>query len=144
MTWDIPAMVQSITGLVNKFVPDRDAQIKIQHEVQTKLLDMQSQQLAAQSDVNKIEAAHKSVFVAGWRPFVGWVCGAGLAWEFVLAPIVAWTAALCGYTGTLPEIASEHLFELVLAMLGMAGWRTLDKIKHVDTKLVEVRKATKA
>jgi hypothetical protein len=144
MTWDIPAMVQSITGLVNKFVPDRDAQIKIQHEVQTKLLDMQSQQLAAQSDTNKIEAQHQSVFVAGWRPFVGWVCGAGLAWEFVLAPVVAWAAALAGYTGTLPTIASEHLFELVLAMLGMAGWRTLDKIRGVDTKQVEVRTATKA
>ena len=144
MTWDFPAMVQSVTGIVNKLIPDRDLQIKIQHEVQNKLLDMQSMQLAAQSETNKIEAQHSSVFVAGWRPFIGWICGAGLAWQFVLAPITAWAAALSGYAGALPDIAGEHLFELVLAMLGMAGWRTLDKIKGVSTKAIEVRKATRA
>jgi hypothetical protein len=144
MTWDIPAMVQSVTGIVSKLVPDRDLQIKIQHEVQTKLLEMQANQLAAQTDINKVEAQHSSVFVAGARPFIMWVCGFGLAWEFVLAPIVSWTAALSGYAGSLPEIAGDRLFELVLAMLGMAGWRTFDKIKGVDTKRIEVRKATRA
>lgn len=141
MTWDIPAMIQTVAGVVNKFVPDRDAQIKMQAELQNRMLEMQSEQLRNQAEVNKIEASHPSVFVAGWRPFIGWVCGAALAWQFIVSPIADWIAVVSGYSGELPRISGDNLFELVLAMLGMAGWRTLDKIKGADTN--EVRRATK-
>ena len=150
MTWDIPALAKSVVDGVIKLIPDRDMQLKMegqrtqmQHDMELRLLDAQNQQLNNQAEINKIEAASPSVFVGGWRPFIGWICGAGLAWEFVLAQVVKWSAALFGSDVVLPDIASDHLFELVLAMLGLAGWRTLDKIKHVDTTQVQVRKATR-
>ncbi len=135
--FNIPAAVTAITALVNKFVPDRDAQIKLQAEIETKLIEYQHQQLNNQAEINKVEAASPSFFVAGWRPACGW-CGAlGLLWQFFLAPIITWAATLSGSKVTLPVIPSEELFQLVLALLGLAGWRTLDKIKNVATTAVK-------
>jgi hypothetical protein len=82
-----------------------------------------------QAAINKIEAQHRSVFVAGWRPFIGWVCGAGIAWAFIGHPIFEWvvTVFMPARGIVAPVIVTDHLFELVLAMLGMGGLRTLEK-----------------
>lgn len=140
MTWDIPAMVESVATIINKVVPDADAGRKAAHEIVIEQLRQVDSQLSAQAEINKIEAASASVFVAGWRPFIGWVCGIALAWAFIISPTVQWAAALAGHVTPLPELDTATIFQLVLAMLGLSGWRSLDKIKGVDTK--EVRKAT--
>ena len=140
MTWDIPAMVTAATGILDKIIPDRDARERAAHELVMQQLAAQGQQLQQQADINKIEAASPSVFVAGWRPFIGWVCGIALSWAFIIAPTVQWAAALAGRETPLPELDTATIFQLVLAMLGLSGWRSLDKIKGVGTK--EVRKAT--
>ena len=88
-----------------------------------------NQAAMAQVEVNKIEAAHSSVFVAGWRPSIGWVCAAGLAWAFVLAPIASWALVVMGIKGELPAIQTNYLMELVLAMLGIGGLRTFEKLQ---------------
>ena len=75
-----------------------------------------------QIELNKIEAAHKSVFVAGWRPFIGWVCGAGLAFTFILNPIIQWKTGSPG-----PELPVDIMTELVLALLGLGALRTAEK-----------------
>ena len=137
MMWDIPATITAVTQLVNKFVPDRDAQIKLQAELQLKFAEIEAQQLQAQSDTNKVEAASSSVFVAGWRPFIGWVCGSALAWSYIFQPIAQWGLLVTHIDTKLPEIPSGDLFNLTLAMLGMAGWRTLDKIKEVATTRIK-------
>jgi hypothetical protein len=137
MMWDIPATITAVTQLVNKFVPDRDAQIKLQAELQLKFAEIEAQQLQAQSDTNKVEAASSSVFVAGWRPFIGWVCGSALAWSYILQPVAQWALLVTHVDTKLPEIPSGDLFNLTLAMLGMAGWRTLDKIKDVATTRIK-------
>jgi len=80
-----------------------------------------------QVELNKIEAAHRSIFVAGWRPAVGWVCAAGVAWAYIGHPVFAWAAALWSPGLQPPGIITDNLIELVLAMLGMAGLRTLEK-----------------
>ncbi|WP_430396943.1 3TM-type holin [Ferrovibrio sp.] len=80
-----------------------------------------------QVELNKIEAAHRSVFVAGWRPAVGWVCAAGVAWAYIGHPVFTWAAALWSPGIQAPGIITDNLIELVLAMLGMAGLRTLEK-----------------
>jgi hypothetical protein len=85
----------------------------------------------AQVEVNKVEAGHSSVFVAGWRPSIGWVCAAGLAWAFVVAPIASWSLMVLGIKAELPAIQFDHLFELVLAMLGIGGLRTFEKLRGV-------------
>jgi len=138
--WDIPAMVTAATGILDKVIPDADAGRKAAHEIVMEQLRQVDGQLNAQAEINKIEAAHPSIFVAGARPFILWVCGASLAWQYLLAPIVTWIAMVAGYTGTFPVIPYEAMFNLTLGMLGMAGWRTLDKIKGVET--TEVRRAT--
>ena len=137
MTWDIPATISAVTNLVNKFVPDRDAQIKLQAELQAKFVEIEAQQLQAQSDTNKVEAASSSVFVAGWRPSIGWVCSGALAWSYIVQPVAQWSLLMAKVDTKLPEIPSGDLFNLTLAMLGMAGWRTMEKIKDVATTRIK-------
>lgn len=80
-----------------------------------------------QVELNRIEAAHRSVFVAGWRPAVGWLCAIGVGWSYLGHPLFLWAAALWWPDLQPPAIQTDSLFELVLAMLGMAGLRSLDK-----------------
>ena len=77
---------------------------------------------ALQVELNKIEAQHRSVFVAGWRPYIGWVCGTGLAFTFLVNPVIQW------YTGKPgPVLPSEIMTELVIALLGLGALRTAEK-----------------
>lgn len=80
-----------------------------------------------QVELNKIEAAHRSIFVAGWRPAVGWICAAGVGWAYLGHPLFLWAAALWSPGLQPPAIQTDSLFELVLAMLGMAGLRSFEK-----------------
>lgn len=118
-------------------------------KIDLQLAQLQSAVNTGQIEINKIEAAHKSLFVAGWRPFIGWVCGVSIAYAFVGQPILEWFVAVADiqhtYTvvaadGTTSEITrlietpvidSDTLYQLVLAMLGMAGLRTYEKGKAV-------------
>lgn len=82
-----------------------------------------------QAEINKVEAQHRSVFVAGWRPFIGWVCGAALAYSFILRDLVAWTIAAGGHAvAPPPELAMEHLITILMALLGLGGYRTFEKL----------------
>ena len=82
----------------------------------------------AQSEINKVQAGHRSTFVAGARPFLMWVCGAGLLFAFVLNPIIEWIAPERGS----PDLPLEAMMELTIAMLGLAGLRTVEKLKGVS------------
>ena len=76
-----------------------------------------------QAEINKIEAAHRSMFVAGWRPMIGWVCSIGLAFVFLFNPIMQW------YTGKPgPEMPLEAMTTLVVSLLGLGGLRTFEKV----------------
>lgn len=82
--------------------------------------------------LNRAEAGHRTVFVAGWRPFIGWIAGAGLAWSFLGHPLFEWAAALWFPGVEAPAVASDQLFELVVAMLGLSGLRTFEKATGVS------------
>ncbi|MGX1930198.1 3TM-type holin [Flagellimonas sp. 2504JD4-2] len=85
-----------------------------------------------QIELNKIEAKHKSLFVSGWRPFIGWVCGSALAYHFILRDLVYWFLDAVGVNvSPLPTIELGQLISILLAMLGMSGYRTYEKIKKV-------------
>jgi len=90
--------------------------------------------MAGQLEINKIEAGSSSVFVAGWRPFAGWVCGIGLAYVSIIEPVARLVATIVGYTGDFPAIDTTLTMQVLLGMLGMGGLRTLDKIKGVAAK----------
>ena len=81
-----------------------------------------------QAEINRVEAAHRSVFVAGWRPFIGWVCGLGFLWAFLLHPLVEWLVAVQELDIVPPEIRTDHMMELVLALLGLGALRSAEKM----------------
>lgn len=96
---------------------------------QALLARIAQQPALAQAEINKIEAAHRSLFVAGWRPFIGWVCGLGFLWAFIGHPLFEWAAALSGRAITAPHIVTDNMLELVLALLGLGALRTVEKLQ---------------
>lgn len=103
--------------------------------------DQEKQQLAAalalvqgQMDVNKAEASNASVFVSGWRPFIGWVCGAGCAWNWLGLPIAKLALTACGHPIAISPADLSEMMPLLLGMLGLGGLRTVEKINGVAAK----------
>ena len=96
-----------------------------------KILMQRIQQKLAekQLDVNVKEAGHRSIFVSGWRPFIGWCGGFALAFEFILSPAVEWYSKFAGLNLTAPEIQTGPLLAIVTSMLGVAGLRSFEKSK---------------
>lgn len=83
-----------------------------------------------QAEINKVEAAHRSIFVAGWRPFIGWVCGFALLYGFILRDMLAWIFVSFDIQAKMPpELAMEHLIAVLMGMLGLGGLRTVEKLK---------------
>ena len=131
-----------IIGIVNKLIPDKAAAAaataKLQELAAQGALTEELTQLTAittaQSDVDKVEAASSSVFIAGWRPFIGWTCGAALVLDFVAGPLATWFAALAGHSIAFPQLDMDTLMPLLTGMLGMGTLRTVEKIKGVQHK----------
>ena len=103
--------------------------------------EAEKQQLAAavmvvqgQIDINKTEAANPSVFVSGWRPAIGWICGAACAWNWVGLPIAKMTLDLLGHHVSLSPADISEMMPILLGMLGLGGLRTLEKINGVAAK----------
>jgi len=127
----VPALLPALGTLIDRLIPDKAEAEKARNQLEAQLVTAANQAALAQVEVNKIEAGHSSVFVAGWRPSIGWVCAAGLAWAFVVAPVASWALMVLGIKAELPAIQFDHLFELVLAMLGIGGLRTFEKLRGV-------------
>lgn len=99
-----------------------------------KLIDAELQMAQMQADINKEEAKHASVFVAGWRPFVGWVCGGAMAYTFAIQPFLTFVLIASGAAfdpAKLPELDGASLATILMGMLGMGGLRTYEKVKGV-------------
>lgn len=112
--------ITSISAILDKiFSSDR---VKLEAEA---VLEKTKQHPAAlQVSLNKRESQHRSLLVAGWRPFIGWVCGVGLANTFIINPWLQW---LYGIEG--PQLPLDVMIDLVIAMLGLGTLRTLEKVK---------------
>jgi len=90
--------------------------------------------MAGQLDINKAEAANPSVFVSGWRPFIGWVCGSGFAIQFVIGPMAEWGSAVYGHPVKFPQMDMSTMMPLLLGMLGLGAMRTAEKMQGVAAK----------
>jgi len=99
---------------------------EIREAIKGKELDP-NELIAIQTKINEIEAQHRTVFVAGWRPFIGWVCGIALAYNFVIRDLFIW--AIKPETVP-PALQMEHLMTVLLGMLGLGGMRTYEKLKN--------------
>ena len=106
---------------------------KLEAEILLELSKQDWSAAQAQLEINKQEAKHESVFVSGWRPFVGWVCGSALAYHFVLQPSLVFFIALFKWqVPPLPAFDMDSLLIVLLGMLGLGGMRTYEKFKGVN------------
>jgi hypothetical protein len=126
----IQALIGPVTGLLDKFVEDKDEKNRLAAEIST-MADRHAQELAlAQVAINKEEAKHRSIFVSGWRPFVGWTCGIALAYHFVLQPLILFGVTVAGVElPPLPSFDMGSLMTVLMGMLGLGGLRTYEKQK---------------
>lgn len=128
-------IIGAVKDVVGEVVVDKDKRNEINFklkELEDRANERLHEELMGQIEVNKVEAAHQSVFVAGWRPFIGWTGGVGLGWTFVVSPVVEFFSRIFGYTGSMPEVDSAQLMTLILAMLGVGAMRTYEKTKKVQ------------
>jgi hypothetical protein len=117
----ISALIGPVSAILDKVIPDKDLREKLSHEIAT----MADKQMSAQIEVNKVEAAHKSLFVAGWRPACGWVCISALAYSTIISPIL-------GIWFTVPVVDTSLLTTVLMGMLGLGAMRTFEKTKGVS------------
>ena len=126
------SLINPVTKLLDKVIEDKDQKNAIAFELST-MAEKHAQELAkGQLDVNKVEAAHKNLFVAGWRPAVGWVCCLGMAGNFLIIPLANFALALSGSPITIPLIETSEMMPVLMGMLGLGAMRTVEKTKNVQ------------
>ncbi len=126
----LQALIGPVTGLLDKFIEDKDQKNALAHEIATMAEKQSHEAQMAQVLTTREEAKHRSVFVAGWRPFIGWTCGFALAYHFVFAPLIVFGASW--YGAEIPEIPTfdmDSLMTVLLGMLGLGGMRSFEKAK---------------
>ena len=125
-------LIGPVSGLLDKFIEDKDKKNAIAFELST-MAERHAQELAkAQIAVNQKEAAHKSLFVAGWRPAVGWVCVLGMASNFMVIPLANFALALAESTVVVPVLDLTQMMPVLMGMLGLGAMRTVEKAKGVQ------------
>lgn len=130
-------LVPIVGGLLDKLIPDPSAAseaklkaLELAQKGELAYLDAEIRSALGQIEVNSKEADNANLFVSGWRPGAGWVCVAGLFYTFILQPILAWAAATRGVPAP-PVIDTETLMVLLTGMLGLGGYRSLEKFRGV-------------
>lgn len=113
---------------VLKLIPDKNARAQAKEQFEGQMLAAMTGLVAGQLEINKAEAQHKSLFVAGWRPGVGWICALALGWNFILQPIMTWAFVVAGNPiADAPVLETGELTTILLGMLGLGGLRTYEK-----------------
>lgn len=124
----IKAAVGPILDGILRLIPDKNERERAREQFESQLLGALVGLVHGQLEINKIEAQHTSIFVAGWRPAIGWICGAALGWNYLLQPIIAWVAVVNGFDlAKAPELDTAELTTILLGMLGLGGLRTYEK-----------------
>lgn len=129
-------MLQNLIGpatqLLDKFIEDKDQKMALAHEIST-MAERHAQELAkGQLEVNKMEAASSSMFVAGWRPAVGWICALGFLSNFILIPMANFALALASVDIQIPMIDTSQMMPVLMGMLGLGTLRTVEKVRKVS------------
>ena len=125
-------IAESVIGVagkvLDKFVEDKDLKTKLSHELKSQIVSLD----LAQAQTNLEQAKHPSVFIAGARPAIMWICAFGLGWQFVFQPVAAWIIAVSGSDVLLPIFETEGLMPLTLSLLGLGGMRSFEKYKGIQ------------
>ena len=136
MAFDPFTAIADVVGkVIDRVIPDKVAAQKAKDELASADAKNEFSLLFGQLQINMEEAKHASVFVSGWRPFIGWVCGASLAYVAILEPIVRFAATVWfKYAGAFPVIDTNLTLQVLLGMLGLAGMRSFEKSKSVASR----------
>ena len=125
-------IVESVVGVagkvLDKFVEDKDLKTKLNAELKSQIVSLD----LAQAQANIEQAKHPSVFIAGARPAIMWICAFGLGWQFVFQPIALWGLAVSSMDITLPVMQTEGLMTLTLSLLGLGSMRSFEKFKGIQ------------
>lgn len=121
------------SSLISRMFPDPAQKAAAELELMKLTQEGDLQKILAQLAINAKEAESASVFVAGWRPFVGWICGVGLLYATIIHNLLEWISEIKGWKSP-PAVDTETLIYVLGALLGIGGLRTLEKIKNVATK----------
>ena len=128
----LPQLLPVVTDVISRFLPeDKEAAAKAKQEIEQKLTAHVAQIDLAQLEINKVEAASKSIFVSGWRPFVGWSCGLALFYTYLIQPLATFVLAQTDYLVHLPVVDLSTMMPVLLGMLGLGGLRSWEKYKKV-------------
>jgi hypothetical protein len=119
-------LINPISSLLDKFIPDADQKAKLAHEIATMAQKQAHESAIAQVKVNEKEAQHRSIFIAGWRPFVGWTCGIALFYHFIVQPVLVFFM-----DKPAPSFDMSTLSTILMGMLGLGGLRTFEKYKSI-------------
>lgn len=129
----IGALADAATSIVNKIWPDKTQAEKDQAALEMAQLMNEHNLTIAQIETNKVEAASTNWFVAGWRPFVGWIGGGALAYAAILEPFMRFCAVQWGYTGAFPQIDTSITLQVLGGLLGLGTLRTIEKHQGVES-----------
>lgn len=140
MVWQflIGPIAETVNTVLKRVLPvekiSEGDRLKLEQELALQLAQLDWQEVAGQLQANVEEAKHESVFVAGWRPFIGWVCGAAFALHFIAIPILLWGRVYFGWSlpPSVPTFDMNTLLTVLLGMLGLGGMRTFEKIKGAN------------
>tara|TARA_R100000935_G_C2830601_1_gene164801 strand:- start:1483 stop:1878 length:396 start_codon:yes stop_codon:yes gene_type:complete len=119
-----------ISNVIDKVIPDKNASAKAKQEIEQTLVANMAQINIEQIKTNQVEASSRSIWIAGWRPFIGWVCGIAMAWHFVGVPFITFIAAWTGAViPPLPVFDMSSLMTVLMGLLGLGSMRTFEKMK---------------
>ncbi|MGJ7500060.1 3TM-type holin [Variovorax sp. ZT5P49] len=130
------SLIPVFSQLLDKILPDKGAAdaaklelLRLAQQGELAQINADVSIATAQSETNKIEAGSTRLFVAGWRPFVGWICGFAVGFKFIGGPLLFMVGQALGHPVDLPVIETSELWPLLLGMLGLGGLRTVEKVK---------------
>ena len=128
----LPSLIPIVGDVLDRFFPNKEEKERAQREIESKLTEHLAQIDLAQLEVNKQEAAHRSLFIAGWRPFIGWTCGLALFYTYLIQPMATFVLAQTGELIQLPQVDLSMMMPVLLGMLGLGGLRSFEKYKGVS------------
>jgi len=125
----LPSILPVVGDVLDRFFPNKEEKAKAAREIEARLSEHLAQIDVAQIRVNEKEASHRNLFVAGWRPFIGWSCGLALFYTYLAQPVVTFILIQRGQYVDLPPIDLGAMMPVLLGMLGLGGLRSWEKSK---------------
>jgi hypothetical protein len=129
----IPSLLPAVTDVIGRFLSeDKEKRAAAEREIEKQLATHLAKIDLAQLEINKQEAAHRNIFVSGWRPFIGWSCGIAMCYAYIIQPITIFVLAQTGNLVSLPTLDLSEMMPVLLGMLGLGGLRSFEKYKKIS------------